>query len=103
MGSTVNSARNKIYQVYKTLSESISDLRDWPQGEWPVGGRFQPKQFEIIVGAILTQNNSWKNVEKALEGMIRQNLIDVRSLVFCAVEELERAVYSAGFFRQKGL
>lgn len=101
MGSTVNSARNKICQVYKTLSESIADLSDWPQGEWPVGGCFQPNQFEIIVGAILTQNTSWRNVEKALEGMIRQNLIDVRSLVFCAVEELERAVYSAGFFRKK--
>ena len=101
MGSTLNSARNKIYQVYKTLSESISDLHDWPQGEWPVGGCFQPNQLEIIVGAILTQNTSWRNVEKALKGMIRQNLTDVPSLAFCVAEELERAVYSAGFFRKK--
>lgn len=101
MGSAVNSARNKICQVYKTLSESISDLRDWPQGGWPLGGRFQPDKFEVIVGAILTQNTSWRNVEKALDEMIRQNLVDARSLVFCKLEELERAVYSAGFFSQK--
>src|SRR5271170_5255887 len=41
-----------------------------PQHWWP--GK---TQFEVIVGAILTQNTSWRNVERAIENLRRENLL----------------------------
>ena len=47
------------------------------QNWWPGEG------FEIAIGAILTQNTSWKNVEKALENLRHNNLLSPRSILNC--------------------
>jgi endonuclease III related protein len=67
-----------------------------PQHWWP--GK---TQFEVIAGAILTQNTSWTNVERAIT-----NLRDARMLTPSAIEngelrKLERLIRSSGYFRQK--
>ena len=68
-----------------------------PQGWWPGGGA-----FETIVGAILTQNTSWKNVERALAGLRdRGALADPAALGRLSDRELERSIRPAGFARQK--
>ena len=55
-----------LLQVYKTLYQNFG-----PQGWWPVlkGRNKENKQFEICVGAILTQNTSWRQVEKAIKNL----------------------------------
>ncbi len=68
-----------------------------PQGWWPGGG-----PFETIVGAILTQNTSWRSVEQALAGLRDSGaLAGPESLDRLAPEVLERLIRPAGFRRQK--
>ncbi|NLL90796.1 MAG: endonuclease III domain-containing protein [Ruminococcaceae bacterium] len=80
---------SKLKEIYKTLSSRYGDLEWWP-AESP---------FEVIVGAVLTQNTAWTNVEKAL-GRFEGNLSPERILNM-PTEELEEIVRPAGFFRQK--
>ncbi len=66
-----------------------------------MSGHFQPRQFEVVLGAILTQNSSWTNAEKALRQLVQENLLDAYQIASCPLSQLERTVRSSGFFRQK--
>jgi len=57
--------------------------------------------LEIIVGAILTQNTAWSNVEKAIGNLKKQRLLSVKRLREIPVEELARLVRPSGYFNQK--
>jgi endonuclease III related protein len=65
-------------------------------GWWP--GR---TRFEIAVGAILTQNTSWKNVEKAIEALRERGWLSPRSLASIPASRLAPVIRSSGYFRQK--
>jgi endonuclease-3 related protein len=67
-----------------------------PQYWWP--GR---TRFEIIVGAILTQNTSWSNVEIAIGKLRRAGLLAPRAIADVAFSRLARLIRSSGYFRQK--
>src|ERR1700719_4568233 len=67
-----------------------------PQHWWP--GR---TAFEIIVGAILTQNTSWNNVETAVRNLRRERLLTPRAIESVAFARLARLIRSSGYFRQK--
>jgi endonuclease III related protein len=71
--------------------------RAWgPQGWWP--GR---SRFEIVVGAILTQNVSWTNVEKAIEALRRARLLEPRRLFEAPHADVARHIRSSGYYNQK--
>ena len=57
--------------------------------------------FEICVGAILTQNTAWTNVEKAITNLKRENLLSPRRLLAADTATLEAALRPSGYFRQK--
>ena len=57
--------------------------------------------FEIAVGAILTQNTSWRNVEKAISNLKAANLLTARAIVDAADIDLETALRPSGYFRVK--
>jgi len=64
--------------------------RAWgPQNWWPAEGR-----FEVIVGAFLTQNTAWGNVERA-------RCLSVAGMRHVPLARLERLIRPAGYFRQK--
>jgi len=63
---------------------------------WPARSR-----FEVIVGAYLTQNTSWTNVEKALANLRRARRLTIRGIRRTPKPELEQLIRSAGYFRQK--
>jgi len=67
-----------------------------PQHWWP--GR---TPFEVIVGAILTQNTSWTNVEIAIANLRRARLLSPRAIRNAPLRTLQRLVRSSGYFRQK--
>ncbi|HKS83252.1 MAG TPA: hypothetical protein VJR23_17240 [Candidatus Acidoferrales bacterium] len=67
-----------------------------PQHWWP--GR---TQFEIIVGAILTQNTSWTNVERAIANLREAGLLTPRAIRRAKLSQLQRLIRSSGYFRQK--
>ena len=67
-----------------------------PQHWWPGESR-----FEIVVGAILTQNTSWKNVEQAINNLRDADLLSPEKLFALGHEELAELIRPAGYFRLK--
>ena len=80
-----------ITELYRTLLKTYGKQNWWP-AETP---------FEVCVGAVLTQNTNWNNVEKAIENLKRENLLTPERLISCPDEELQALIKPAGFFRQK--
>jgi len=67
-----------------------------PQHWWPARTR-----FEVIVGAYLTQNTSWKNVEIALRRLRAAGRLSLAGIRAIPLEQLEAVIRPAGYFRQK--
>jgi endonuclease-3 related protein len=67
-----------------------------PQGWWPARTR-----WEVICGAILTQNTNWRNAALALKNLRKAGLLAWRTLSQASGEELEPLIRPAGFYRQK--
>jgi endonuclease III related protein len=67
-----------------------------PQHWWPARS-----PFEVIVGAYLTQNTAWTNVEKALANLRAAGLLSASGVRRASVAELERLIRPSGYFRQK--
>ncbi|HPY76069.1 MAG: endonuclease [Planctomycetes bacterium] len=79
----------ELEKIYQILYSHYGDLRWWP-ADTP---------FEVIVGAILTQNTAWINVEKALK-RFEKNLSPERILKL-PIEVLQNIIRPAGFYKQK--
>jgi endonuclease-3 related protein len=67
-----------------------------PQGWWPA-----ETPFEMMAGAVLTQNTSWGNVEKALGNLERNGLLDPARLHAVEVGDLALAIRPAGYYNVK--
>ena len=80
-----------IRAYYHTLF-SASGRQHW----WPA-----QSCFEVIVGAYLTQNTSWTNVEKALGNLRKARLLTIRGIRRTPQPKLEQLIRPAGYFRQK--
>lgn len=65
---------------------------------WP-----NSNEFEILVGAILTQNTKWINVEKSLENLRRLDLLNLKSLSNADLTLLTEAITPSGFKNQKSI
>ena len=63
---------------------------------WPARTR-----FEVIVGAYLTQNTAWTNVERALRRLRAAGLLNLKGIRSTPLAQLESMIRSAGYFRQK--
>ena len=84
-------ADRQIQQMYATLS-----LAWGPQHWWPAQSR-----FEVIVGAFLTQNTSWSNVELAMRQLRAAKVLTVSGIREIEPAKLEELIRSSGYFRQK--
>jgi endonuclease-3 related protein len=83
--------RGEIPQYYTALL-----ARYGPQNWWPARSR-----FEVIVGAYLTQNTNWSNVEKAMANLRRARRLSISAMRDAPLAELETMVRPSGYFRQK--
>jgi endonuclease-3 related protein len=81
----------KIREIFHTMEAALG-----PQHWWPAGSA-----FEVVVGAYLTQNTAWTNVELAMGNLRRAGVLSVAGIRNTPVEELEQLVRPAGYFRQK--
>ena len=87
----MGSKRQRFREFYRVL------YRAWgPQHWWPAQSR-----FEVIVGAYLTQNTAWTNVEKALEQLRSAGVLSLDGIRRTPLAQLEQLIRSAGYFRQK--
>ncbi|MFP4147381.1 MAG: endonuclease III domain-containing protein [Halorhodospira sp.] len=57
--------------------------------------------FEVLVGAVLTQNAAWRNVERALANLREEGLLDPVALVEAPVETVAAAIRPSGYFNVK--
>jgi len=67
-----------------------------PQRWWPA-----KTPFEVILGAYLTQNTSWKAVERSLANLRNAGALNLKGLRELSVEELQRLIHPSGFFTRK--
>ncbi len=80
-----------LLQYYQAALKKLGPQHWWP-GETP---------FEVCVGAILTQNTHWKNVEKAIANLKVRNLLDPHRLYQLPPAELAQLIRPAGYFNIK--
>jgi len=89
-----------ISRCYAALKRSSAHIdAEW----WPVRHDFEPPVLEIAVGAVLTQNTSWRNAERALARMHEKKLTTARAIAHANVRTLQSAIRPAGFYRQKAM
>ena len=85
------SKEEQLRTYYETLH------RAWgPQHWWPARTR-----FEVIVGAYLTQNTSWTNVEIAMRQLREAGVLTLAGVRRTPLPTLETLIRSSGYFRQK--
>ncbi len=87
----MHSTHERLLEMYEILSKSFG-----PQHWWPGQTR-----FEIMIGAILTQNTSWTNVEKAIANIKTADCLEPEKLYALEPEALEALIRPAGYFRIK--
>ncbi len=80
-----------LRRLFEVLSAALGPMRWWPA----------KTPFEVIVGAILTQNTAWVNVERAIGNLRRERLLTPRALERAPMTKLARLVRPSGYFRQK--
>lgn len=84
---------SKILEIYRTLLDFFG-YQNW----WPV---YSDNPFvEISFGAILTQNTSWKNVEKALKNLIDEDLVDLEKVSCIHEEKLQEIIKLQVFIKE---
>ena len=80
-----------LLHYYRAMLETLG-----PQHWWPAR-----TPFEVIVGAILTQNTAWVNVERAIANLRRERLLTPAAIASVPSARLARLIRSSGYFRQK--
>lgn len=59
------------------------------------------QRFEIMIGALLTQNTSWTNVEKAITNLDKANLVDENKILKANLYKIAELIKPAGYYNQK--
>jgi endonuclease-3 related protein len=80
-----------LIKIYRTLYQTYGPRHWWP-GE---------TSFEVMVGAILTQNTSWRNVEKAIQKLKGKGVLNPEGIHHLKRSELARLIKSSGYYRIK--
>ncbi len=81
----------QLTEIYKLLFDRFG-----PQSWWP-----GETQFEIITGAILTQNTNWANVEKAIANLKSAHLLTPGKIYHLDISELAELIRPAGYYNIK--
>ena len=91
-----------LNQIYKILLLKYGKQRWWPiKGKYSGGPKNEKEKFEVCIGAILAQNTSWKNVERALENLRRAKALNNKALEKMPAAKLARLIKPAGYYNQK--
>ncbi|MDP2927263.1 MAG: endonuclease III domain-containing protein [Candidatus Omnitrophota bacterium] len=85
--------KRKLKLIFKRLYSVFG-----PQHWWPAD-----TVFEIMVGAILTQNTNWSNVQKAILALKEKKLLSARKLYQLPRKKLAGLIKSAGYYNVKSL
>ena len=81
----------KLMRVYRDLARHFG-----PQHWWPAR-----TPFEVMVGAILTQNTAWSNVEKAIANLRAARALTPKAIARMRLARLARLIRPSGYYNQK--
>jgi len=82
---------NRIEEIHTRLFDHFGPQHWWP-GETP---------FEIMLGAVLTQNTSWRNVDMVIEALRQDGLLSFSALEALPLEVLAEKIRPSGYYNQK--
>jgi len=80
-----------LMKIYRTLYQAYGPMHWWP-GETP---------FEVMVGAILTQNTAWTNVEKAIQRLKEKRVLSSGGIHRLEKSQLASLIRPSGYYRIK--
>jgi endonuclease-3 related protein len=83
--------RKELKSIYKVLYKTYGPQHWWP-GDTP---------FEVIVGAVLTQNTAWGNVEKTIANLKREHVLNPSRLYSMPSKKLASLIRPSGYFNIK--
>jgi len=83
--------KDLLLEMYRRLDAEYGDQRWWP-GDTPL---------EVAVGAILTQNTAWVNVEKAVANLKSAGLLEPGALARLTPSEIAPLIKPAGYYNVK--
>ena len=86
-----NSQSAILITIYRKLHQTYGPRHWWP-GE---------TSFEVMVGAILTQNTSWRNVEKAIQKLKENRVLNPEGIHHLKKSQLAPLIRSSGYYRIK--
>ena len=81
----------KIRKIYNILDAHFGELKWWPA----------KTDFEVIIGAILTQNTAWNNVEKAIKELKTKKLLTIEAIDSIRSDSLSKIIRKTGYHRLK--
>ena len=82
---------NYLFAIYETLNAHFGDLKWWPGNS----------RFEVIVGAVLTQNTAWRNVEKAIVRLKTKEILHPAGILAIDNSTLADLIRPAGYYNIK--
>lgn len=85
------SAAIRLLEIYDLLDDHFGPLHWWPA----------KTPFEVMVGAVLTQNTNWKNVEKSIESLKQAHLLSFEAMLALPETDLAAHIRSSGYFNLK--
>lgn len=85
--------KNKLTKIYQILLSSFGKQNWWPTKTGT--------PFEIMIGAILTQQASWNSVEKAIDNLEKNKLLTPLALAEAEERKIEELIKTTGFYKQK--
>lgn len=87
----MTTTKDLLAEIYRRLDAAYGDQRWWP-GDTP---------FEVAVGAILTQNTAWANVERAIANLKKAGLLEAAKLAALPASAIAPLIKPAGYYNVK--
>ncbi len=85
--------KEKLLKIFNRLLDRFGKQHWWPA----------QTRDEVVIGAVLTQNTAWINVERAIENLKKEGLITLKAIYHCDIKALREFIKPAGFFNQKSI
>ncbi|MCG8530214.1 MAG: endonuclease III domain-containing protein [Desulfovibrionales bacterium] len=80
-----------LLNMFSAMQETLGNSEWWPADS----------SFEVMVGAVLTQNTNWKNVEKAIANLKEANMLSPETMLALSQEDLAALIRPAGYYNIK--
>jgi endonuclease-3 related protein len=89
------------FKLYTILYNAFGPQHWWPMDHSHHRQNNTDPRFEVMIGAILTQNTAWTNVEKAIEQLKDHDLVSIPALKNADADLVKTCIRSSGYFNQK--